>query len=67
VAEVKDRIRELVDQLSPEVAVEVERLLSRLAGNDEEDGWGEVSLVAFAALFDDTEVVYTEDDLPPAE
>ncbi len=63
-ADVKERIKELVDQLEPEVAEEVEQLLSRLAHGAERTGWQAFSSVAFAGLFDETEVVYTEADLP---
>lgn len=63
-AEVKDRIKQLVDQLTPEGAVEVEQLLNRLAQADEGADWQEVTVAAFSGFFDDTEVEYTEDDLP---
>ena len=61
-SEVTERIKELVDLLPAEVAREVERLLVRLTHGDED--WQEFSSQAFAALFDDTEVEYTEDDIP---
>lgn len=60
--EVTERIKDLVDLLPAEVAREVERLLVRLTHGDED--WQEFSSSAFAALFDDTEVEYTEDDIP---
>jgi len=63
-ADVKERIKELVDELEPEVAVEVEQLLNRLAHGDERTEWQEVSSAAFGRLFDESEVVYTEEDLP---
>jgi hypothetical protein len=63
-ADVKERIKELVDQLEPEVAEEVEQLLSRLTHGDEWTDLQAFSTVAFAGLFDETEVVYTEEDLP---
>jgi len=63
-ADVKERIKELVDELEPEVAVEVEQLLSRLAHGDARAEWQDVSSSAFGQLFDETEVAYTEEDLP---
>ncbi len=63
-ADVKERIKELVDQLEPEVAEEVEQLLSRLAHGAERTDWQAFSSAAFAGLFDETEVGYTEGDLP---
>lgn len=63
-ADAKDRIKELVDQLEPEVAEEVEQVFSRLAHGAERTDWQAFSSVAFAGLFDETEVEYTEADLP---
>jgi len=61
-SEVTERIKELVDLLPAELAPEVERLLVRLTHADE--NWQEFSSSAFAALFDETEVEYTEEDIP---
>ena len=49
--------------LPPELAPEMERLLERLTQGDDED-WQAFSSAAFGTLFDETEVEYTEDEIP---
>ena len=57
-----ERIKGLVDLLPAELAPEVERPLVRLTHGDE--NWQEFSSSASAALFDEAEVEYTEEDIP---
>ena len=62
VSEVTERIKDLVDLLPPDFASEVERMLVRLTQGD--DDWQTFSVAAFGALFDESEVEYTEEDVP---
>ena len=48
--------------LPPELASQVERMLACLTQG--EDDWQTFSVAAFGALFDESEVAYTEEDIP---
>jgi hypothetical protein len=60
VASVKERIKELVDELPDPIAVAVEQLLLSLAGKRDEAGWKRLASAAFADWFSEEEYEYPE-------
>ena len=60
-ASVKERIKELLDELPESEAAEVERLLLTLTGKPHEARWQELASAAFAARFSEDEYQYPDD------
>ncbi|MBI5949981.1 MAG: hypothetical protein HY875_17735 [Chloroflexi bacterium] len=61
-ASVKERIKELVDELPEPAAVEVERLLLSLTGREDEAEWNRLAAARFAAWFSADEYEYPDDE-----
>jgi hypothetical protein len=60
VASVKERIKELVDELPDPTAMEVEQLLLSLTGKRDEAGWKRLASAAFASWFSKEEYEYPD-------
>jgi len=61
VASVKERIKELVDELPDPAAVEVEQLLLSLTGKRDEADWKRLASAAFASWFSEEEYEYPDE------
>ena len=59
-ASVKERIKELVDELPDPAAAEVEQLLLSLTGKRDEAEWKRLASAAFASWFSEGEYEYSE-------
>ncbi len=60
---VKERIKQIIDRLPDEVAVDVERMLTEVAEGADLRDWHALATTAMGQWFDDDEVEYTEADL----
>jgi hypothetical protein len=65
-ATVKERIKELLDQLPESEVAEVERLLLTLTNKTNEARWQELASAAFAARFSAEEYEYPDDAGSPS-
>jgi hypothetical protein len=65
-ATVKERIKELLDQLPESEAAELERLLLLLKARPDEASWPELASGAFASWFSDDEYEYPDDAGSPS-
>ena len=62
---VKDRLKEWIEQLPDDAALELERSLAAAADRADEEEWRELALGVFEAWFDEGEVEYTQADARP--
>ncbi len=59
-ASVKERIKDLVDELPEPTAVEIERLLLSLTGKRDEAEWKSLASATFASWFSEEEYEYPD-------
>ena len=65
-ATVKERIKELLDELPEDEAAEVERMLLSLKAGSDEARWRELATSAFANWFSGEEYEYPDDAGSPS-